>query len=367
MNLSFSIWAFEDKKPLVRIKDIVNIQGVRGNQLVGYGLVVGLNGTGDTLSSSTFTKESFISMLERMGINVRGSTIESRNIAAVMVTATLPAFSSQGAKIDLSVSALGSAKDLRGGTLLVTPLRGADGEVYAVGQGSVSVNAFSANGNAQANNGGSSITRGVPTSGQIANGAIVEREIPFKLGSLKDIKLNLKNPDFTTARRIAESINKFLQIDIAVAKNPSNVLINIPQNYKNRAIDLITDIEHLKIIPDQSARIIIDDRDGVIVMNDRVKISRVAVTHGNITIKIENKPIVSQPNPLTQVTQATVVERADFEITEEKGKFGIIESSASLDDLVNGLNAMGATPRDIISILQNIKAAGALQADIVVR
>jgi flagellar P-ring protein precursor FlgI len=357
----------------VRLKDIVDVQGVRENQLVGYGLVVGLNGTGDSLGSSKYTQESFISMLERMGVNVRdgnpAQTISSKNIAAVMVTATLHPFASQGARIDLNISALGDARDLRGGTLLVTPLLGADGEVYAVAQGPVSVNAIQARGNVAAKGEGAqaSVSRGVPTSGHIANGATVEREIPFTLNTLKNVRLSLRNPDFTTARRVANVINDFLKLSIASARDPSNVEIRIPDVYKNRVIDLITDIEHLQVTPDQAARIVINDRDGVIVMSDRVRLSRVAVTHGNITIRIDNNALVSQPNPFTQVQQATVVNEAEIDITEEKGKFGIIEPSASLDDLVAGLNAMGATPRDIISILQNIKAAGALQADIVVR
>lgn len=346
--------------PVVRIKDIANFEGVRENQLVGYGLVVGLNGTGDTLGSSTYTKESLTSMLERMGVNVRDAAVPSgKNVAAVMVTASLPPFSRQGTKIDISVSAMGDAKDLKGGTLLVTPLLGADGEVYAVGQGPVSVGGVKVEGKS-----GSSVTKGVPTAGRIANGAIIEKEIGFELTNLQSIKLSLRNPDLTTARRVAEAINHFSKETSAKATDPATVIVNVPVHYHGNLVGYMTDIEQLTIKPDTPAKIIIDDHDGVIVMGENVRVSTVAITHGNITIKITETPQVSQPNPFTNVTSATMVERSDIKIKEAKGKFAVIEGSVTLQDLVNGLNALGASPRDLITIIQSIKAAGALQADI---
>ncbi len=342
-----------------RIKDIVDVEGVRDNMLIGYGLVVGLNGTGDSLNNSPFTEQSLIAMLERLGVNTRGQNLNTGNVAAVMVTGTLRPFSNQGTRIDVSVSALGDAKSLQGGTLLVTPLMGADGAVYAVAQGSVNIGGFSAEGAA------TSVVKNTPTAGRIPEGALVEREIPFTLADSKTIRLSLKNPDFTTARRIAQAINGFMGDGLAAAENSASVKLIRPMDYKGSIVDLITDIEQLPVEPDQVARVVIDERSGVIVMGSEVRISTVAIAQGNLTIKITETPQVSQPNPFAKVGQTVVVPRTDININEGKdAKLAILDSGVSLQDLVTGLNRLGVTPRDTITILQAIKAAGALQADI---
>src|ERR1700712_2949847 len=243
-----------------RIKDLANIEGVRQNQLIGYGLVVGLNGTGDTLNNIPFTKQSLTAMLERLGVNIRGQTLRTGNVAAVIVTANLPAFGTQGTRIDITVSALGDSKSLQGGTLLVTPLLGADGNVYAVGQGSVAINGFQAEGEA------AKITRGVPTVGRIANGAIIEREIDFALNRLPNVRLALRNGDFTTAKRIAAAVNDFLGVKSAEPIDQSTVQVNVPKQYAGNVVSLLTEIEQLQIEPDLAAKIVIDERSGIIVM-----------------------------------------------------------------------------------------------------
>jgi flagellar P-ring protein FlgI len=342
----------------VRIKDIVDIEGVRDNMLVGYGLVVGLNGSGDSLSNSPFTAKSLVGMLERLGINTRGDALKTKNVAAVMVTATLPPFSAQGSRIDVTVSTLGDAKSLAGGTLLVTPLMGADGEVYAVGQGSLVIGGFSAAGNA------ASVTKGVPTSGRIANGAIIEREINFQLADMPNLRFNLRNPDFTTAKRIAEKINAEFKSDVAVANDRSNVTIAIRDKNKDKLVTLITRIEQLEVIPDEVAKVIIDEQSGVIVMGDNVRISRVAIAQGNLTVRITETPQVSQPGALSNGTTQTV-DRTDIDVSEGEGKkLAVFSPGVTLQELVHSLNALGIGPRDMITILQSIKAAGALQAEI---
>ncbi len=342
-----------------RLKDIVDFEGVRDNMLIGYGLVVGLNGSGDSLTNSPFTEASLIGMLERLGVNTRGSTMKTKNVAAVMVTATLPPFSAQGARVDVAVSTLGDAKSLVGGTLLVTPLIGADGEVYAVAQGSLAVGGFSAQGQ------GASITKGVPTAGRIANGAIVEREINFRLTDLTSLRLALKNPDFTTARRVAEGVNKYLHTQAAEAIDPATVRLLVPDARRHDVVALLTDIEQLPIEPDQPARVVIDEQSGVIVMGENVRINTVAIAQGNLTIKINETPQVSQPAPLSQGGQTTVVPRTEINVNEDEGKkMALLRRGVSLQEVVQSLNALGIGPRDMITILQSIKAAGALQADL---
>ena len=343
-----------------RIKDIVDIEGVRDNMLVGYGLVVGLNGTGDTLNGSPFTEQSIIGMLERLGVNIRDESMKTKNIAAVMVTATLPPFTNQGSRIDVTVSTLGDAKSLQGGTLLVTPLLGADSQVYSVAQGSVSVAGFSAGGEA-----GGGVTQGTPTAGRISSGAIVEREIPFELAAMTSTRLALRNPDFTTARRIAAAINDHLKIQAASAENPASVSINLPDGYHTNMVNLLTDIEQLKVHPDQIARVVIDERSGVIVMGDNVRISTVALAQGNLTIRVTETPQVSQPEAFSQGGTTVVVPRSDVQVDADSNrKIAMLPEGVSLQALVSSLNALGVGPRDIITILQSIKASGALQADI---
>jgi flagellar P-ring protein FlgI len=340
-----------------RIKDLVNIEGVRENQLIGYGLVVGLNRTGDFLNNIPFTKQSLQAMLERLGVNIRGQTINTGNVAAVMVTANLPAFGTQGTPIDVTVSALGDAKSLQGGTLLVTPLLGADGNVYAVAQGSIAISGFQAEGEA------AKIVRGVPTVGRITNGAIIEREIEFQLNRLNTLKLALRNPDFTTAKRIAAAINDFIGAPTAEPLDPSTVEISIPHKYQGNVIALLTEIEQLQVVPDLGARIIIDERSGVIVMGREVRVSTVAVAQGNLTVTISETPQVSQPPPLSR-GQTRVVPRTRVGVQEDGKKLALVSEGVSLQQVVDGLNALGIGPRDLIAILQAIKAAGAIQADI---
>lgn len=342
-----------------RIKDIVAVEGVRDNMLVGYGLVVGLNGTGDKLNNSPFTRQSLIAMLERLGVNVRGENLNTGNVAAVMVTATLPPFTTQGNRIDVNVSALGDAESLQGGTLLVTPLLGADGDVYAVAQGPIAISGFAVNGEA------ATVVRNIPTAGRIANGAIVEKALDFRLADLDHVSLSLRNPDFTTSRRIARAINGFLSTDAATAENSAAVTLKKPAGYKGTIVDLITDIEQLPVDPDQVAKVVIDEKSGIIVMGADVRISPVAIAQSNLTVKISEAAQVSQANPFASAGQTVVVPRTDISVNSGADvKLGILDTGVTLEELVTGLNRMGVSPRDTIAILQAIKSAGALQADI---
>ena len=342
-----------------RIKDISDIEGVRDNPLIGYGLVVGLNGTGDNISSMVFTEESLIGMLERLGVNTRDGKIKSKNIAAVMVTANLPAFARQGTKIDVTVSALGDAKSLQGGVLLVTPLLGADGEAYAIAQGPVAIGGFTASGDAQ------SVTKGVPTTGRIASGAVIEREIPFDFANQKSIKITLRNPDFTTASRITAAINSYLGNVAATTLDSATVNLELPPTKQDKLIQVLTDIEQLRVQPDQQARVVIDEKSGIIVIGENVRINPIAIAQGNLTIRITETPQVSQPAPFSTTGDTVVVPRTDIEVDEQaENKLNILKSGVSLQELVDGLNALGVGPRDMISILQAVKAAGALQAEI---
>lgn len=340
-----------------RIKDIADFEGVRDNQLIGYGLVVGLNGTGDNIKSVDFTKESLISMLDKIGINARDGQLKAKNVAAVMVTANLPAFARQGSRIDVMVSALGDAKNLQGGTLLATPMQGADGEIYAVAQGQIAVGAVSARGT------NASVVKGVPTAGRIASGAIVENEIPFDLDSLKTIRIALRNPDFTTSRRVADAINAMLGTTAAQALDPATIRWTFPK-ISGKIVDLMTRVEQLQVQPDQLARVVIDESSGIVVIGKDVKINRLAIAQGNLTIKITDIPFVSQPLPFSNGTTVSGVTTA-ININEGiDAKLTVVNTGVNLQELVDGLNALGVTPRDLISILQAIKASGALQAEI---
>lgn len=342
-----------------RIKDILDFEGVRDNMLVGYGLVVGLNNTGDTLTNGHFTKQSLQSMLNRLGVKPTDAGLDSTNVAAVMVTASLPPFARQGSRIDVTVSSLGDSESLLGGTLLVTPLLGADGEVYAVAQGQLTVGGFQASGDAE------TVTKGVPTSARIANGAIIERELGFELSGMTSVKLTLRNPDFTTARRVAQAINAFLGTFAAKPSDPTTIRLQVPSNYKDDVVNLLTDIEQLRIEPDQLARVVIDEQSGTIVMGENVRISTVAIAQGSLTIRITEAAQVSQPGPFAEVGDTTTVARTDIEIDEgEDNRLSVLPLGVTLQELVNGLNALGIGPRDMITILQAIKTAGALQAEI---
>ena len=341
-----------------RIKDIADFEGVRENQLVGYGLVVGLNGTGDNIKSITFTKESLISMLDRVGINSRDGQLKSKNVAAVMVTGNLPAFGREGSRIDVMVSALGDAKSLQGGTLIATPLVGADGEVYAVAQGQIAIGGFSAAGNNQ------SVTKGVPTSGRIPNGAIIENEVNFELDSMSTVQLALRNPDFTTSKRVAAAINALLGKTAAKALDPSTVSVQVPEEYKNNMVDLMTKIEQLPVQPDLAAKVVVDESSGIVVIGKDVRINKLAIAQGNLTIRISEIPLISQPLPFTDGTTSTDT-ATDIIVDEDtESRLSVLDTGVNLQELVNGLNALGVSPRDLISILQAVKASGALQADI---
>jgi flagellar P-ring protein FlgI len=343
----------------VRIKDIADVEGVRENQLVGYGLVVGLNNTGDKLDTAVFTRESLVGMLERLGVNTRDQVtkLETKNVAAVMVTAELPAFARSGSRIDVAVSALGDATNLTGGTLLVTPLLAADGEVYAVAQGALATGAIKAQGAA------TSVTRGVPTSGRIANGGTVEREVAFRLDKANGLRLGLRNPDLTTARRIATAINKVLG-PVAKATDPRTVALDFANH---DLIEGLGAIEDLRIEPDTRAVVVIEESSGTIVMGANVRISTVAIAQGNLTIRVTETPEVSQPAPFSNGV-TTVVPRTQVQVDDQHDrKLGIVPGSVTLRDLVASLNALGVGPRDLISILQMIKVAGSLQADLEVR
>ena len=342
-----------------RIKDIVDFEGVRDNLLVGYGLVVGLNGTGDSLEDGHFTKQSLQAMLNRLGVRPTDAGLDSDNVAAVMVTASLPPFARQGSRVDVTVSSMGDSDSLLGGTLLVTPLLGADGEVYAVAQGNLAVGGFQTQGDAE------TVTKGVPTSGRIASGAIVEREVAFDMGNMTSVKLTLRNPDFTTARRIAQAVNAFLGTQAAAPSDPTTVRVTVPTSYTNNVVNLLTDIEQLRIEPDQLARVVIDEQTGTIVMGENVRISTVAIAQGSLTIRITETPQVSQPGPFAEVGTTTTVDRTNIEVDQgEDKRLSVLQSGVTLQELVNGLNSLGIGPRDMITILQAIKTAVALQAEI---
>ncbi|MFT0893101.1 flagellar basal body P-ring protein FlgI [Pseudochelatococcus sp. G4_1912] len=344
-----------------RIKDIVTLQGVRDNQLIGYGLVIGLQGTGDSLRNSPFTEQALQSMLERMGINVRNSTLRTRNTAAVMVTADIPAFTGTGTRIDVSVSSLGDAQSLKGGTLLITPLMGGDGENYAVAQGPIAVSGFTVAGQAE------SLTQGVPTAGRIPNGALIERPLPGRFNDIGVLVLELRNPDFNTATRIADAINRYtrqhFKAPTAQVRDQRSVVVQRPA--KVNTARFMAAIGNLMITPDTSAKVVVDQRTGTVVIGRDVTISTVALTHGNLTVRVTELPQTSQPAPFSD--GETVIEpRTMVSADEQNGHLSIV-SGTSLQSLVRGLNQIGLKPTDIISILQTIKTAGALQADLIVQ
>ena len=357
MGLIALMLTFEAFASPARIKDIVDIEGIRENQLIGYGLVVGLNGTGDGLNNSPFTRQSLQAMLERLGVNTRGETLRTKNVAAVMITANLPPFATQGSRIDISVSALGDAGSLQGGTLLVTPLLGADGEVYAIAQGPVLINGFKAQGD------GATIISGVPTTGRISSGALIERETSFRLGDQTSLRLALRNPDLTTARRIALAINDFIGTPTAIPEDPATVRVTLPRDFNGNIVDLLTDVEQLVVQTDLTAKIVIDENSGIIVMGKDVRVSTVAVAQSNLTVTIAESPIVSQPNQLS-LGETVVLPRTDLNVDIAGSNLALVRESVTLQELVDGLNALGISPRDLIAILQSIKAAGALQAEV---
>lgn len=366
LSLLFTLLSTGEAPAKARIKDIVNVEGVRDNILVGYGIVVGLNGTGDNLKNSVFTQKGLEDLLSRMGMNVSGASLKTKNVAAVTVTATLPAFARHGSKIDVSVSTMGDAKSLSGGTLLATPLLGADGEVYAVAQGAITIGGFHA---ADPKNSGNVIDKGVSTAGNITEGAIVEQEIPFELKELSSLSLALKNPDITTASKIADTINIFIGEGTAEATDPGTVEVNVASSRKANVMELLASIEPLVVDTDIPAKIVIDEASGTIVMGKNVTIDTVAVAQGNLVVEIKQTPIISQAQPFAPESATTVAtSQSEIIVNENKNKkLSVLERNTTLQDLVNGLNALGVGPRDLITILQTIKSAGALQASIETR
>ncbi|QHL89758.1 flagellar basal body P-ring protein FlgI [Sphingomonas changnyeongensis] len=353
-----ALWPQTRADAAPRIKDIVTVENVRSNQLVGYGLVVGLAGTGDRVLNTPFTEESVQAMLERMGVNIRGTQLRILNVAAVSVTATLPPFARAGSTIDVQVSAMGDATSLQGGTLIASVLKGLDGEVYAVAQGPVAVSGFRAQGAA------AQVNRGVLTSARIAGGAIVEREVPYALRSATSLKLALHNPDFTTAQRVAAAIGRRFPGAAAVL-DPATVELRAPDE-RTPLIDLYAQVENLEVAVDQPARIVINEAAGTVVMTADVKVSPVAIAQGGLTISVSEAPVASQPEPLSD-GQTVVLPRTSIEVDDGANRsLGMVEGT-SLRQLVGGLNALGVSPRDLITILQAVKSAGALQAEIEVQ
>ncbi len=345
----------------VRLKDLVEFDGVRGNDLVGYGLVVGLNGSGDGLRNSPFTAEIMTTLLERLGINVAGENLQPKNVAAVLVTAALPPFSRVGARIDVTVSAIGDAKSLLGGTLVMTPLNGADGQIYAVAQGTIIAGGISAKGQA------ASVTQGVPTAGSIPSGARVEREVDFDFASLKTLRMALRTPDFTTASRIEAAINRNFTRPVARMQDAGTVALDIASAGASSPAHLLSRIEDIRIAPEERARVVVDQRSGTIVIGRDVRISRVAVAQGNLTLRIRETPEVVQPNPFAEGT-TVAVPRTDASIEKGSGKgLAEIAGGTTLSSVVAGLNALGVAPHDMIDILKTINAAGALHAEFIVR
>nr|WP_246139536.1 flagellar basal body P-ring protein FlgI [Phaeobacter marinintestinus] len=345
----------------VRLKDLVEFDGVRGNDLVGYGLVVGLNGTGDGLRNAPFTEEIMTNILERLGVNITGEQFRPKNVAAVLVTANLPPFARVGSQIDVTVSAIGDSKSLLGGTLIMTPLNAADGQIYAVSQGTILAGGAAVEGDA------AGVVQGVPTSGTIPSGARVEQEIDFDFASLTTVRLALRDPDFTTAGRIETAINRQFNRPVAVMRDPGTVEIDIAATRAVSTAHAIGRIENILIQPQRKARVVVDQRSGTIVMGDDVRLSRVAVSQGNLTLRIEETPLVVQPNPFAD-GETVVVPRTGATIEEEEGvSLAEVPESTSLSEVVAGLNALGVSPRDMIDILKSLKAAGALHAEFVVR
>lgn len=341
----------------VRIKDIASFEGVRENHLIGYGLVVGLLGTGDKMANSPFTRESVRGMLERLGVaNIDANLLQTKNTAAVMVTAKLPPFARRGGPIDVTVSSLGDSTSLRGGTLLVTPLAGADGEVYAVAQGAVAVSGFRAEG------AGATLTEGVPTIARIDNGAIVEREVGFDLAQMKSFRVALRTPDFTTATRVRDVVNTELGSKFASVLDPGTIEVAISSGAN--VAEFVSVIENLTVQPDSIARVVVDEKSGTIVIGSNVRIGQVAISQGGLTIRVKENPSVSQPNPISIGGTTVLIPDTDIDVTEVDSKFTILEGDVSLQDLVDGLNAIGVGARQTISILQAIKSSGALHADL---
>ena len=340
-----------------RLKDIASLKGVRINQLVGYGLVVGLNGTGDG-TGTKFTVQSLVNMMERLGIHVSADQVKVNNVAAVIVTADLPPFARAGSNVDVLISSIGDAKSLQGGTLLLTPLKGVDSQVYGLAQGPLIVGGF-----ASAGASGGGVQKNHPTVARIPDGATIEREIPFEFNEMDGLIFALHEPDFTTASRISKEINKTLEGSWAFPADPGTVKINIPESHKGNLVGLVASLEQLDIKPDSRARIVLDERTGTVVMGEDVRISSVAIAHGNLSVHIREEKQVSQPAPFSD-GQTVVSDSSAVNVSEENNKLILMPSGTSLGELVKALNAIGVSPRDLIAVFQAIKASGALQSEL---
>lgn len=347
-----------DEALTVRVKDLADIEGVRSNQLIGYGLVVGLNRTGDRVQQNLYARQTLQNLLERMGISTDGAGLKPENVATVLVTATLPPFARQGSKIDVTVNSIGDARSLQGGTLILTPLKGVDGQTYAVAQGSVSIGGISAGDK------GNSVEINHPTVGRVPNGANVERVVPTALAANNQITLVLRNDDFSTAARLNEAINQKFGAGTAKALDGRNVEINLPANYAENRVRFIAELESLRLTPDKIAKIIINERTGTIVMGREVRIASVAISQGGVTIRIGTQYEVYQPTPFSKTGETQVVPQTSVEVKEQKPESIVLPDGATVDEVVRGLRTMGVSARDIISILQAIKSAGAMNAEL---
>ncbi len=343
----------------VRIKDITDIKGVRSNQLVGYGLVVGLEGTGDS-DDSLFTIQSLASLLEKMGVTVQTTDIEDvENVAAVMVTADLPPFATLGSRIDVLVSSIGDAENLQGGTLLFTPLKAANGKVYAVAQGPVSTGGFAVSGNS-----GDQVQKNFPTVGRVVGGALVENELPSNFNQKNTLTLALKDPDFTTATRVAQAINRAFYRQLARTENAGAIQVTVPENYRGNTVQFVTMIEGLGVTPDMKSKVVVNERTGTVIMGENVRIATIAIAHGNLSIQINESQDVSQPQPFSRGGQTVVTPESEIVVQEGKNPIFLVESGVSIGEVVKALNALGVSPRDLIAIFQALRAAGALQAEL---
>jgi flagellar P-ring protein FlgI len=343
----------------VRVKDLADIEGVRSNQLIGYGLVVGLNKTGDRVQQNIYARQTLQNLLERMGISAASNGLKPENVATVLVTGTLPPFIRQGSKIDVTVSSIGDAKSLQGGTLILTSLKGIDGQVYAVAQGSVSIGGISADGG-----GGNSVEINHPTVGRVPNGATVERIVPTELAANNQLTLVLRNGDFSTSAKLNQAINAKFGAGTAKALDGRNIEVNLPVSFADNRVGFIAELENLRITPEKIAKIIINERTGTIIMGNEVRLASVAISQGGVTIRIGTEFEVFQPNPLTKVKENEVIPKTTVEVKEKKPTSVILPDGATVDQVVRGLRSLGVSARDIISILQAIKSAGAMNAEL---
>jgi len=342
-----------------RIKELAHLKGVRSNQLVGYGLVVGLNGSGDS-DSTQFTVQSLVNMMDRLGVTVDPNDVKVDNVAAVVVTANLPPFARAGSTIDVTVSSVGDAESLVGGTLLMTPLKAADGKVYAVSQGALILNALAFGGKA------ASVQKNHPTVGRIPSGALVEREVPYTFGENQELDYLLRDSDFTTISRMSAAVNKHFGKPLAHSLDAGEMQVLVPENYRDRVVDFVSELERLVVTPDTMARIVVNEKTGTVVMGDQVRISTVAISHGNLSLVITEDTNVSQPNSFARRGRTVASPQTDISVNEEGGQLIVLEQGASIGDVAAALNAIGATPRDLVAIFEALKAAGALYADLVV-